>query len=356
MPQAIADDWRASFRVPRASHGDALPSDGLTRAKTCRGWAETSEVVAMTCGRLVQMCRADALTREPGAMACGRMAMESRRFAVVCSGWETMRSGHRRSRAGGGRSCPPAGTSESPARRSRFTHAYSVQADCDYNRATMASRADRGRWFGCWMMGFLGCAIASIVLAWGCAIWSPVSAQTGILRHSLNDPLSREMVQHGEFDSFTYMSWRGFGWQRERVVGGRPTVPRSTGSLQRLRAGWPLLCMEGTRWRLDGQDVEYSLARLPNWSSVERHGLTRLPLRPNWSALLLNAILLGLPVHIAFASWGIRRVLRKRRGLCMRCGYDLRGAVGPDAVCPECGTTRPRSSAAIPHEDYSLTA
>lgn len=31
----------------------------------------------------------------------------------------------------------------------------------------------------------------------------------------------------------------------------------------------------------------------------------------------------------------VRRILRRRRGLCLRCGYDLRGAA--HSRCPECG-------------------
>lgn len=30
---------------------------------------------------------------------------------------------------------------------------------------------------------------------------------------------------------------------------------------------------------------------------------------------------------------------RKRNGLCLQCGYDLRGNLGSSTVCPECGTS-----------------
>lgn len=52
---------------------------------------------------------------------------------------------------------------------------------------------------------------------------------------------------------------------------------------------------------------------------------------PHWAAL---AVL--LPVPLAYARRGIRRWTRRRRGLCLNCGYDLRESKGPGR-CPECG-------------------
>ena len=51
---------------------------------------------------------------------------------------------------------------------------------------------------------------------------------------------------------------------------------------------------------------------------------------PLWIPTLLFAALsymLIVPVH--------RRRKRKKLGLCLECGYDLRGSKG---TCPECGT------------------
>jgi|SRR5579884_4439484 len=51
---------------------------------------------------------------------------------------------------------------------------------------------------------------------------------------------------------------------------------------------------------------------------------------PHWFALLLFA---SGPTFVAVARWS-RAARRQRRGLCVRCGYDLRAS---HERCPECG-------------------
>ncbi|MCH7547517.1 MAG: hypothetical protein IID30_14040 [Planctomycetes bacterium] len=61
-----------------------------------------------------------------------------------------------------------------------------------------------------------------------------------------------------------------------------------------------------------------------------------LPLYPIWTGFALNTIfyasLLWLIIPGPFV---LRRFIRKRRGLCLKCGYDLRGV--DHQACPECG-------------------
>ncbi len=63
-----------------------------------------------------------------------------------------------------------------------------------------------------------------------------------------------------------------------------------------------------------------------------------IPLRPVWGGLLFNtffyATLLWL---VTLGPFTARRMIRRKRGRCTKCGYDLRGA--EHEVCPECGVT-----------------
>jgi len=52
---------------------------------------------------------------------------------------------------------------------------------------------------------------------------------------------------------------------------------------------------------------------------------------PLWAPVLLFVI---YPT-IAFVRSPVRRRRRRKKGLCLKCGYDLTGNV--TGICPECG-------------------
>jgi hypothetical protein len=52
--------------------------------------------------------------------------------------------------------------------------------------------------------------------------------------------------------------------------------------------------------------------------------------------LWLMCLLFAAYPTIAFIRGPVRRYRRRRKGLCIRCGYDLTGNVS--GTCPECGT------------------
>jgi hypothetical protein len=73
-----------------------------------------------------------------------------------------------------------------------------------------------------------------------------------------------------------------------------------------------------------------------------------LPIRPLWPGLLANTAFYGLILWaLWFTAGAVRRGLRRRRGACLRCGYDLRGAEAGTA-CPECGGGRQAVRTAAP--------
>ncbi len=97
-----------------------------------------------------------------------------------------------------------------------------------------------------------------------------------------------------------------------------------------------------TTWRdADLQTSSVSFDR-PTWLGGSSFRL--LPLRPIWPGFAFNtlfyAALLWLLIPVPFA---LRRHIRRKRGLCVACGYDLRHA-NHDA-CPECGAG-PKSATA----------
>ncbi len=59
----------------------------------------------------------------------------------------------------------------------------------------------------------------------------------------------------------------------------------------------------------------------------------RTLLLPLWSLI----VLFGTYPTYALIRGPIRRLRRKKQGLCIHCGYNLKGSVG--SCCPECGTS-----------------
>jgi hypothetical protein len=107
-------------------------------------------------------------------------------------------------------------------------------------------------------------------------------------------------------------------------------------------AGWPFLALEGTRCDALMSDVwtlPSSVMRLDNYRGYP------LPTRPLSPGFAINTILYAAMLWVVFATPGMikrtrRRILRGR-GLCIHCGYDLRGQPAPpdgnSIKCPECG-------------------
>ncbi len=138
---------------------------------------------------------------------------------------------------------------------------------------------------------------------------------------------------------------------------------------------WPPVS-GGWQCRLVGYDIVYLMGARPKGLCIQQDLLCGLPFRcvRSWSVQpdvwQVNLPVLGqtafamCPVWPGFAlntlfyaalAWGlwlggwqlplaIRRRRRRRKGLCVRCGYDRKG-IGDGVVCPECGAkaTRPRA-------------
>jgi hypothetical protein len=87
---------------------------------------------------------------------------------------------------------------------------------------------------------------------------------------------------------------------------------------------------EPARWKALG----FMYIRLP--ATPVGHGWAVAA--PLWSLLLLVA---PWPVWRVRTAWRNLPERRRRLGLCVRCGYDLRASA---ERCPECGETKPAST------------
>ena len=74
-----------------------------------------------------------------------------------------------------------------------------------------------------------------------------------------------------------------------------------------------------------------------------------LPLRPIWLGFAINTIFYAsLLWCVTLGPFTARRIIRRKRGRCIKCGYDLR--VTSDGGCPECGWGRGETSEQRGHD------
>ncbi len=85
-------------------------------------------------------------------------------------------------------------------------------------------------------------------------------------------------------------------------------------------------------------EVHYSfLNRWFNIMSMDQTMLPYYPVIPGFAAD--TALYAGVWWALLFGPGATRRSRRRRRGLCPRCAYDLKG-LAPGSPCPECGPAR----------------
>lgn len=117
-----------------------------------------------------------------------------------------------------------------------------------------------------------------------------------------------------------------------------PEAPKPDDSFQQM--SWldaMGLAVQGTMWAW--------VLTMPLVGILGAGIFTSLAVKNVWDwtmvALLFFAVVPGIAVGY-LTGFGARRLqletYRKKRGLCLRCGYDLRATTGR---CPECGGVRP---------------
>lgn len=198
---------------------------------------------------------------------------------------------------------------------------------------------------------FLG-LIATVLVAWAAALYSPFTRPGWTLNHEpvvengrlgpWRIPEGWEIRTHGvltgaaiQYEIVTEMEWMG------SRLGAM--MDRSNRSMDRTRAGWPFYALE---YR---ESVDELATRPSGWRAVYLGGIESwvrhrpLPIKPVWTGLLLDAVLYGAALFALSAAPGaFVRARRRRRGLCLKCAYELKGL----SVCPECGRADESSTTA----------
>lgn len=115
-------------------------------------------------------------------------------------------------------------------------------------------------------------------------------------------------------------------------------------------AGWPVACMSGERVDVAAPDPRNWAP--PEWQPIGAIALPDsrlgqwyrqpllLPLRPMPVEFAVNTAAYASGFWLVVCGPGlVRRVVRRRRGLCAACGYAVGHAPGMSDVCSECGET-----------------
>ena len=221
------------------------------------------------------------------------------------------------------------------------------------------------RWIFTILLFLLLGAIVNVAVAWACCAvcderWMPEGVSGGVLNVDLPEPVW-DHCRRPELDwtcshrrlslSRLPVAVHGTSFQADADDG------RWWAWCTLYASGWPLPSMAGElwewrRWSPDGKRcVEFGLDRewlfLPPSERVAvspmfgRRGTVHpIPLRPLWYGFVIDtatyAVILWLLLR---GAHDLRRFVRRRRGLCPNCCYDLRGAPSGGG-CPECGWKR----------------
>ncbi len=243
------------------------------------------------------------------------------------------------------------------------------------------------RWLTKLVVFLLLGAITTIAVAWGCAFWTDVydGSLTRVIQPSESDAYEWYFDVRRQPGSASINLWcillvkvgsdevapaipttvpPGFptwnqGWPHESQV--------SWFGSQKVRAqearGWPWLamwCEHFTYFEQTAEELRSNPAFM-TYKSLPYRGLAlkpiARPIRPAitrvfplgiiWtgfaSCTVLYASAWFILLHMPFMFTNLRQQIRRKRGHCIKCGYDLRGHSGGgdfSAGCPECGWNR----------------
>ena len=208
-------------------------------------------------------------------------------------------------------------------------------------------------------------AILNVAVAWGCAQLTPGPLIKQELRDSDLSIWRVQMRTGWPSEPYHRLGATAFGIRYE-VMSGRIDFANTSappgwlkGIYKEWRVGWPLPCLARHTWLSFGNNIpsgygfaagqdERGLVVLPQDGMFAGFRERRLPIEPVWLGLIVNTLIYSAALWLlTLGPFTARRMIRQKRGCCIKCGYDLRGNSGGEGeVCPECGVsvTRAKSS------------
>lgn len=201
----------------------------------------------------------------------------------------------------------------------------------------------------------LGAAI-NVAVAWGCALTH------AYVPDPFQDPRSVPVPAHElewividrtplTAEERGFIDFTGFG--AVITTFGVTEYSLATGSgfffLNReLHTGWPLRSCSGRSFEVNyRREIVRSLYQ---FSPPILSGPRDIPTALLWPGFALNTLFYAAIAWLLIRGpFALRRIIRAKRGCCVKCGYDLRGQAAASDRCPECGSAhapspRPSSS------------
>ncbi len=176
-------------------------------------------------------------------------------------------------------------------------------------------------------------AVVNVGVAWTIAVAGPKWRMGGRDVRKFEWP--RPVPDHWAERASERIAFGAFGWRFDQYRDFRDGVR----TINIFNAGWPCHALQSETWN-DGATRVWSRWRISvpiNRSGLGPRTCTRLPGRPVWPGFPVNTIFYAALLWLPFAPFALRRLIRRRRGLCPACAYDLRHA--EHEACPECGVS-----------------
>lgn len=213
-----------------------------------------------------------------------------------------------------------------------------------------------------WALVALGTVLLSTGIAWGCALWAPMTASRPLSRDEIGVILSRDLDTERFLAITSGVENFGLGWafifagdaaapppgfsrrnaqpspgiSAMAVVKPLPIGPQDK-YIHIVRAGWPMSCFQGATTGIGGSRSRHGVIEPPR--IVRQMGvkpLRMVPLYPRWGGLAVNTVFYGAIFWLVIPGPKLlRRVMRRRHGRCPTCGYDM--SHHDHDICPECG-------------------